>query len=205
MALRMVARRAKGQSFTILGDVAQCSGHWMYEDWELPLASLGTSDAPVELAELTVGYRVPDEFIALANAVLPEIGDTLRPTSSVRPAASLPGWQQVGEDELADHVVQRALDADRRWATVAVVDADDTRRTALADHLGDEASIDVLSPLEAKGLEFDGVIVVEPAAMYEPFRSWRPLFVAVTRAVQHLELVGCRPLPRQLATLVDVA
>ena len=202
MALRMVARRAKGQSFTILGDVAQCSGHWMYEDWGLPLASLGTSDAPVELAELTVGYRVPDEFIALANAVLPEIGDTLRPTSSVRPAASLPTWHQVHEDDLVDRVVQRAVDSGERWATVAVVDADAERRVALAESLHANESVDVLSPLEAKGLEFDGVIVVEPAAMHEPFRSWRPLFVAVTRAVQHLELVGSRPLPHQLAALV---
>ena len=203
MALRMVARRAKGQSFTILGDVAQCSGHWMYDDWDLPLASLGTADAPVELAELTVGYRVPDEFIALANAVLPEIGDALRPTTSVRPAARRPTWAHVPEPDLVDMAVERALEADARWATVAVVDADPDRRATMTERLGDAATVDVLSPLEAKGLEFDGVIVVEPAAMHEPFRSWRPLFVAVTRAVQHLELIGCRPLPDQLATLVD--
>lgn len=205
MALRMVARRAKGQSFTILGDVAQCSGQWMYEDWDLPLASLGTSDAPVELAELTVGYRVPDEFIALANAVLPEIGDTLRPTTSVRPAASPPAWEQVSDDSLIERVAQRAAEADQRWATVAVVDADPDRRAALSSALGSQSSVDVLSPLEAKGLEFDGVIVVEPASMHEPFRSWRPLFVAVTRAVQHLELVGSRPLPAQLGGLVTAA
>lgn len=205
MALRMVARRAKGQSFTILGDVAQCSGQWMYDDWELPLASLGTADAPVELAELTVGYRVPDEFIALANAVLPEIGESLRPTSSVRPASSLPVWEQVGEDDLVQRVVERARAADDRWATIAVVDAVAERRAKVVEQLGTDASVDVLSPLEAKGLEFDAVIVVEPAVMHEPYRSWRPLFVAVTRAVQHLELVGNKALPRQLADLVTSA
>ena len=205
MALRMVARRAKGQSFTILGDVAQCSGHWMYDDWDLPLASLGTSDAPVELAELTVGYRVPDEFIALANAVLPEIGDTLRPTSSVRPAAALPGWHQIAADDLVGTVAQRAGEADERWATVAVVDADSDRRDAVIAALGPDSGVDVLSPLEAKGLEFDAVIVVEPSEMYDPHRSWRPLFVAVTRAVQHLELLGSAGLPSQLVPLVGAA
>lgn len=205
MALRMVARRAKGQSFTILGDVAQCSGHWMYEDWELPLASLGTTGAPVELAELTVGYRVPDEFIALANAVLPEIGDTLRPTSSVRPAAEPPGWQQVAADHLVATVAARAVEADARWASVAVVDADPERRDAIVGAIDADSTVDVLSPLEAKGLEFDAVIVVEPAEMHDSHRSWRPLFVAVTRAVQHLDMVGTRPLPAQLVPLVVAA
>ncbi len=205
MALRMVARRAKGQSFTILGDVAQCSGHWMYDDWALPLASLGTADAPVELAELTVGYRVPDEFIALANALLPEIGETLRPTSSVRPAAALPGWHQIGADDLVATVAARAGEAAERWATVAVVDAESDRREALTAALGPDGGVDVLSPLEAKGLEFDAVIVVEPSDMYDPHRSWRPLFVAVTRAVQHLELLGSAGLPPQLIPLVRAA
>lgn len=203
MALRMVARRAKDRSFTILGDVAQCSGHWMYDDWELPLASLGAADTPVEVAELTVGYRVPDEYISLANALLPHIGDSLRPTSSVRPATSLPAWEQVPGHELLDRSIGLALAAAQRWATVAVVDADDERRTAMSQRLQDhDHVVSVLSPLEAKGLEFDGVVVVEPAAMHDPHRSWRPLFVAVTRAVQHLDLVGSRPLPPALEPLV---
>lgn len=201
MALRMVARRAKGGSFTVLGDVAQCSGDWMYDSWDLPLASLSGTDATVERCELTVGYRVPGEFISLANALLPHIATHLSQTSSVRPALEPPTWRSVERSDLMSDVEVEARAQRSRVATVAVIDADADRRASMAEALAD-TDLDVLSPTEAKGLEFDSVVVVEPGEMYDEHRSWRPLFVALTRAVQHLQLIGTQAPPEPLRTLV---
>ena len=201
MALRMVARRAKARSFTVLGDVAQCSGDWMYEDWDLPLRALASDATAVELAELTVGYRVPDEFIKLANALLPSIAPGLAPTASVRPALAPAVTRIVESQSLVEAVATRGEQLTDRWTSVAIIDADQTRLELLGDLVPE--NVDVLLPAEAKGLEFDAVLVVEPSNMEgTDGTNWRPLFVALTRAVQHLELIGSKPIPRALASLL---
>ena len=81
---------------------------------------------------------------------------------------------------------------------MAVIDIDASRRSEIVEVLGDVDGVDVLAPVDAKGLEFDGVVIVEPRDMESGPGGWRPLFVALTRAVQHLELVGAKPLPEQL-------
>ena len=59
----------------------------------------------------------------------------------------------------------------------------------------------LLDAVTAKGLEFDGVIVVEPAAIHaDGLQGPRLLFVALTRAVQHLVLLHTQPLPAALAS-----
>lgn len=198
LALRMVARRARKHSLTILGDVAQCGADWAYVDWQLPLAALASDTTPIELAELTVGYRVPDEFIALANALLPAIAPDLAPTSSVRPAAQPAQWRHVAATELDALVAQTARDQTQRWSTTGVIVAD-SHLDHLQALLAQTAGCDVLTPRQAKGLEFDAVIIVEPALMHDPQTNWRPLFVALTRAVQHLTLLTTQPLPAPLA------
>jgi len=150
------------------------------------------------MAELTVGYRVPGEFIDLANALLPSIAPDLAPTLSVRPASHPPAMHHVGAAELEATLAAKALTLRERWATVALIDADPRRRARLIGEL--DSDVDVLAPVEAKGLEFDAVIVVEPSAMYDPHGGgWRPLFVAITRSVQHLEFVGHTAAPAEIA------
>ncbi len=203
MALRMVARRALNQSFTILGDVAQCSGDWHYDGWEVPLAALTTSAANVEMAELTVGYRVPGDFIDLANALLPSIAPNLAPTTSVRPASHPPVNHVVAADALEPAIVDIAATLGTRWASVAIIDSNHQRRLRTAGQVG--AEIDVLAPVEAKGLEFDAVLVVEAAEMHDVYGGgWRPLFVALTRAVQQLHFVGRGDLPAEIAAELEV-
>ena len=223
MALRMVARRAQRRSFTVLGDVAQCSGDWMYDDWSIPLRSLANERTPVELAELTVGYRVPDEFIALANALLPSIAPDLAPTTSVRPAAAPARWLATSNEDRLGVAADVAARLSKRFSTVAVIANHDLHEALIealrasgiaadpgiqagghggADGSDGSATVDVLDPTEAKGLEFDAVVLVEPADMYHKVGSWRPLFVALTRAVQHLEMIGARPLPHAIGALL---
>jgi superfamily I DNA/RNA helicase len=85
-----------------------------------------------------------------------------------------------------------------RYGSVGVIVPDDLRA-----ELGLIEGAQVVSPSEAKGLEFDGVVVVEPAAIVEsaPDRSsgLRLLYVALTRAVQELTVVHARPLPQALS------
>ncbi len=202
MALRMVSRRAKNGSFTVLGDVAQCSGDWMYQDWDLPLQALASGAAPVELVELTVGYRVPGEFIALANSLLASIAPGLSPTSSVRSAIDPAAYRVVAQRNLISDAVTAATRLGARWSSVAVIVADDETARQMRELVSD--TVEVLQPREAKGLEFDAVLVVEAGAMNGgPTAGWRPLFVALTRAVQHLEIIGSEPLPASVKALLD--
>ena len=86
------------------------------------------------------------------------------------------------------------MSPDRRATTRVSLDQANT------DELG---TIDVLSPAEAKGLEFDAVIVVESNEMTDPTGGgWRPLFVSLTRAVQQLTLIGTHPPPKPIQTAI---
>ncbi len=69
MQLRMLARRARHRSMTVLGDLAQATGPASPGTWEETLAHLG-APANAETAELTMGYRLPGAVLSLANRLL---------------------------------------------------------------------------------------------------------------------------------------
>jgi len=211
MELRMLARRARDRSMTVLGDLAQATAPGAQRHWDDAVVHLGRSDARIE--ELGLGYRVPAPVLDYANRLLPEVAPHVRPSRSVRVGGEPPLILEVPVAHLA-HVVTtevRALAA--RWTSVGVVTpaslADevataltvagvafgDTRRTADLDD-----PVALLLPPAAKGLEFDAVVVVEPARIVreEPGGA-RILYVALTRAVQHLGVFHAEPLPAALA------
>jgi DNA helicase IV len=208
MMLRAVGRRFSTGSATVLGDLAQATTPWGATDWTEALADLGKPDAHLE--ELTLGFRVPGEVIEYAARLLPLIAPTLAPPRAVRRSR---GQLHVvaAEDPVGVAVRQVAslLDepgsiamivpdllvpvADRALERAAVVHS----QIGAADDI--EARVDIVPATLAKGLEFDHVVVVEPAdivaAEADLRTGLRRLYVCLTRAVSSLRIVHSRGVP----------
>ena len=196
MQLRMIARRARGGALTILGDVAQGTGPVAYGSWDdvLPYLSRG-GDAEVE--ELRHAYRVPREIMELALPLLETIAPgTLRPLA-YRAGGSAPVLRHVEEHELLREAYVEAARLAREEGLVALIVPDELVEPALA-HESAFDGIPLLTPREAKGLEFDHVIVVEPALVAAREQGLRELYVALTRPTTTLVVVHARPLPAEL-------
>jgi DNA helicase IV len=197
MQLRMLARRTAG-SFTILGDIAQATGPISYRSWDEILPHLpGGGEA--DRAELRHAYRVPREIMDFALPLLPHIAPELEPPVSYRTGAEPPRIVEA-EVPLACAFEEAAAFADED-GLVAVIAPASLRagRDGPAD-LFDGSRIPVLTPREAKGLEFDHVVVVEPAQIVEEAgkRGLRELYVALTRPTTTLVVTHSRPLPVEL-------
>lgn len=208
MMLRCVGRQCSTGSATVLGDLAQATTTWGVADWPSALAHLGQPAAHLE--ELTVGFRVPSGVIAFAARLLPVIAPTLAEPTSIRRAAGDLVITPTGTPlPAAVTAVGRMLALDGSIGVI-VADADvKAASAALAsagvDHgvigvEGDiEARVDVVPASLAKGLEFDHVVLVEPAAIAaaeaDEVTGLRRLYVCLTRAVTSLEVVHGEPLP----------
>ena len=213
MQYRAVGRRCSTGSATVLGDLAQGTTPWATRTWEEALHHLGKADAVVE--ELTAGFRVPREVITFASRLLPDIAPGLTPVGSVRRSpGSLVVRRTAGDPAAA--VVAACAESLRQEGSVGLVAAD-ARIPALAEALT-AAGLAYLSPGEetteatrltlvpaslAKGLEYDYVVLDEPAAVVraEPDErtGLRRLYVCLTRAVSGLTVLHAEDLPRQLA------
>jgi len=196
MQLRMVARRAGG-SFTLLGDIAQATGPVSYDRWPELLPYLeGAADAEVE--ELRHAYRVPREIMELALPLLERIAPEVEPPVAYRVGAERPRLVE------ADPPLAAAFEEAARLASaegLLAVIAPASLRGEGESALFDDSRIAVLTPREAKGMEFDHVIVVEPAQIVEEAvegQGLRELYVALTRPTTTLVLVHARPLPPEL-------
>lgn len=213
MQYRAVGRRCTTGSATILGDIAQGTTPWATATWEEALLHLGKSGAAVE--ELTQGFRVPREVIAYASRLLPAIAPGLAEATSIREAAGDFSVRAVDAVALDSAVIAACREALDREGSIGLIAAD-ARIPVLADAL-DAAGLAYLSPGEetsaearltlvpatlAKGLEYDYVVLDEPAAVVdgEPDErtGLRRLYVALTRAVSGLTVVHAAPLPEQL-------
>jgi DNA helicase IV len=230
MAWRMLLRRCPARSMTVAGDTAQRGAQWGVSSWAEVLEPHAPGAWRVE--ELTVNYRTPVEIIAVAADVLASISSELRPPRSVRETGVPPWALGVDEAELADRLpeivaAEAATTGDgklavlvpaRRAAELAgpIVAAAGAPQpgwlgtpTALRARVGGDQGQDVLSApvavltvAEAKGLEFDSVLVVDPAGMLdESPRGASDLYVALTRATQRLGVVHTGELPPVLARL----
>ena len=206
MQFRMLARRSPAGSMTVLGDLAQATGPWGYSSWDEIVQHLPTG-APVRRDELTLGYRAPGKVLDLASRLLPVAAPTVAPTRSIRAGIREPVIVRVAVGELLEESVRQAAGlADEGYLVGLVVDAGHlTAMTALAKGRPDIGLLDrdamakpitVVDATGAKGLEFDAVVVVEPAAIAgSDARGLRLLYVAMTRPIQHLTMVHSEPLP----------
>ncbi|MBO0892226.1 MAG: AAA family ATPase, partial [Acidothermales bacterium] len=211
MQLRAVGRRCSTGSATVLGDIAQGTTAWATGSWPEALTHLGKRDAHVE--ELTMGYRVPHQIIDFATRLLPHLAPDLAPARSARTSPGALDVHAVATEKLPGTVVdacRRSL-ADEGSVGLIVADARvrglgrTLTRAGLAHHvLGDddtaEQRLSLVPASFAKGLEFDRVVVVEPAEIVaaEP-RGLHRLYVVLTRAVSTLTVVHTEPLPEPLA------
>ncbi|MFJ3899994.1 HelD family protein [Streptomyces sp. NPDC090025] len=215
MECRAIARRAGFGSLTVLGDLAQGTTPWAAGDWREQLAHLGKPDAPV--IPLTTGYRVPAAIVDLANRLLPELGTGVPAGRSLRGGGAVTvrqaGGGAAGEGlvGLVGAVVAAVRDALAEEGSVGVIGPEalvPALRAALAESAGYRESgfserVTVVPAGLAKGLEYDHVVVAEPAAIVaaEP-RGLHRLYVVLTRAVSRLDLVHVEPLPAALREAV---
>ncbi|SNX62169.1 DNA helicase IV [Streptomyces sp. TLI_55] len=202
MECRAIARRAVFGSLTVLGDLAQGTTPWAARTWGGLLAHLGRPDAAV--VPLTTGFRVPEAVVGLANRLLRRLDVDVPEARSLRRDGEL-RVREAGDD-LLGAVVAAVRDALGREGSVGVIaaDGDVPRVRAALDAAGvpvagpdDLAARVTLVPASlVKGLEYDHVVAVEPAAIAEAEeRGLHRLYVVLTRAVSGLEVVHGRPLP----------
>jgi len=222
MQCRAVGRRCATGSATVLGDVAQATTAWAAGTWDETLRHLGKPEAVRE--ELTQGFRVPRQVIEYAARLLPFAAPQLAPPTSVRQSAG--ALDVVAVADVPDAVVAAAVEALGREGSIGVIAADASvgaLAKALAArgirHLilgaeepgdadaegaaGETPRVALVPASLAKGLEYDQVIVAEPAdivdAEYAEVLGLRRLYVVLTRAVSALTVLHARPLPPQLA------
>jgi DNA helicase IV len=203
---------------TLVGDVAQSTAPGGQERWNDVLDAFaeaapvtkrgvagppGSPSAPLwSRAVLSIGYRVPEPILGAANELLPFTGVDATASRSVRTAGSPPRWIASDEASLGPSVARVVADVKHRHrltGVVAPVDRHDAVTAALAaaglaavDHVHQLGHDDVplFGPEQVKGLEFDGVVVVEPDEILDGTpRGARLLYVAMTRAVQELAIV----------------
>ncbi|SDT63547.1 DNA helicase IV [Jiangella sp. DSM 45060] len=205
MELRAVGRRAATGSLTVLGDIAQGTTPWATPSWPEALRHLAQDDAHLEV--LRKGYRVPAAVVEFAGQLLPVIAPGVAPPVPVR---SNPGRLDVTRTggELDAAIVDAVRDVAAREGSLGIIVADDAVDAAAAaldaaglpaGRLADDARITLVPATLAKGLEYDHVIVAEPAAIVaaEP-AGLRRLYVVLTRAVSSLTVVHREPLPDPL-------
>ena len=162
---------------------------------------LGSPDEVIR-AELDVGYRVPEQILELANRLLPHAGVEVAPTRSARTTMAAP--EIVDAPDLEPAVVAAAVALAAVHTSVAVIAPDALHAAIIAAGLpiGEAlaAPISLIGPAESKGLEFDAVVLVEPQLVAQiGEHGIRLLYVAMTRAVQHLTVVHSLGLPDALA------
>ncbi|MDG4832629.1 ATP-binding domain-containing protein [Solwaraspora sp. WMMD1047] len=216
MQLRSVGRRSATGALTLVGDLAQSTGAWARDSWDEVTAHL-PDHHPARVEALRYGYRVPRQAYQLAAQLLPVAAPAVQPPEVVRDGPAEPEVHVVGLTERAGRVVAVATGHAREGRFVGIVCPAGCRReveAALAANGVEWSSADrgelggavnLVSPQEAKGLEFDAVVVVEPEQIVaaDP-RGHRLLYVALTRTTGHLDVVCVGdPLPLTPITAPD--
>jgi DNA helicase IV len=196
MQLRMIARRTKGAGLTLLGDIAQGTGSVAYEAWHDVVHHLPGGDGAA-LEELRHAYRVPREIMDFALPLLDIIAPSTERPLAYRGGRSEPIVRRVEDDALLREAYGAAAELAADDGLLAVIVPDDLLEPALA-HPSAFDGIALLTPRQAKGLEFDHVIVVEPALIAAQHQGLRELYVAVTRPTRTLVVLHARPLPDAL-------
>jgi DNA helicase IV len=212
MAWRLLTRRCPTRSMTIVGDVAQTSGPAGTTSWERVLEPL--ADDRWRLARLTVNYRTPAEIMAATAALLAAIDPGQQPPRSVR-ETGVPPWRMATTRDalpatLAEITAAEAASEGR--LAVIVPDAriqelgEAVSRTVPGVSFGESPDLTngvvLLGVRQAKGLEFDSVLIADPAAILTGSPRGRgDLYVAMTRSTQRLGMLHPGPPPAEVAAL----
>jgi DNA helicase IV len=224
MELRMVGRRSLSGSMTLVGDIAQATGPWAPSSWDDVVTHLPARRG-WRLANLSVSYRAPSEVMELAAAVLAAALPGVEAPEPVRQTGHGPRfvpWAPSGggEDGTFGSLVARTVEEEARAVASTSGGEDGSVGVLVPAPLMDEVrgalersgvtageagagaldvQISLLALVNAKGLEFDSVIVVEPARIVEEQgQGLRALYVALTRCTRRLAIVHREPLPAPL-------
>jgi DNA helicase IV len=210
MECRAIGRRCSTGAATVLGDLAQGTTPWATATWADLLGHLGKPGA--ELRVLRTGYRVPRQILDYASRLLLQIAPELSPAFSLREDPGALDIIGVDAARLAARLASVCADAVAQPGSVAVI-AVDQQVAGLSRSLAGQAvphgvldgadpggqagpRLTLVPVTLAKGLEFDHVIVVEPAAIARAeARGLQRLYVALTRAVSRLTILHAEPLP----------
>ena len=211
MAWRMVMRRIPTRSLTVVGDVAQRGSAAGARSWAEMLDPYVRGRWREEL--LTVNYRTPAEIMAVAADVLADVAPGERPPESVRdegvPPRAVPGLARAADvvaEELAEMgdggrlavIAPRARIADLARAIPVAVPGDQTEVL--------DSPVALLTVGQSKGLEFDRVVLVDPAGILDQSPAGgHDLYVAITRATHRLTVVYDGELPASLRRLAPSA
>lgn len=209
LQLRMLGRRSRNGSMTILGDLAQATSAAAQRSWEEVARALGV-ERNYEIGHLNIGYRLPSAILDFANRLLPAAAPTVKPSESVRKAGEAPEIMRVPTSARITRAIETVKEQLSTWSSIALV-APPSLMDQLAAPLSGEVafndsrlSLELTEPVtlttasRAKGLEFDLVVVLEPGAISEE-EGLRALYVALTRAVQRVVIVHSQALPAELS------
>ncbi|MFG2434619.1 HelD family protein [Streptomyces sp. NPDC048508] len=214
MQARSLRRRiAVNGSMTVLGDLAQATGPHAYTDWDR-LGTLLSDHGDWRIAELNTSYRVPAEIMEFVAPLARTIAPTLAYPHAVREAGPDTVRTQAAEPwTLLDNTVTQTTrllgtNDGHTLRSVAVIVPDDSgwldeinRQLDQAVGLTDErrAAVSVLAAAQAKGMEYDHVLVVEPTTIADRGPAGlRQLYIALTRSTQSLTVLHTSPLPEAL-------
>ena len=216
MMWRLLGRRCPARSWTVVGDLAQRGSVAGAASWAGALDPVAAGRWRVR--ELSVSYRTPARVMAVADGMATAAGLPVTPVVSVREGVEPPRSHRrdVGDDGAVVSVVRRLLaDADEGTLAVVAPTRDVPRLSAALDaalpgQVGDghrralSARVSVLGPEEVKGLEFDDVVVVEPATVIAASSRGRSdLYVALSRPTRRLVVVHGQELPAGMDDLVE--
>ncbi len=209
MQLRMISRRSLNGSMTIVGDIAQATSAHAPASWQEVLAHLPKKN-PSRIIGLTVGYRIPKQIMDLATQVMLAAAPNQVAPVSVREGDAAPKFVQCSSGEL----LAKLIDETNRLVTelsdgnVAIVCPDEMTEEICraldsakivfgrAGASGIEFGLTVVPVSVIKGLELDGVVVVEPAKIVAAqTHGLRALYVALTRSTRRLSVVHSQALP----------
>ncbi|MEU7900360.1 ATP-binding domain-containing protein [Nonomuraea sp. NPDC049152] len=198
MAWRVVMRRVPALSLTVVGDVAQTGSAAGARSWGEMLDPYLAGRWREE--RLLVNYRTPVEIMEVAADVLRAVDPALLPPESVRQGGARPLAVQAGLDEVAALVERERGEIGEGRVGVVTSDAVHAAVAALLPGSDDlDAPVVALTVTRSKGLEFDAVVVVDPAGILA--QSARDLYVAMTRATRRLTVVHEGPLPDVLGRM----
>jgi DNA helicase IV len=211
MQLRAIGRRCRFGSATLLGDLAQRTTPWSADRWRDAVGHLDRRSVRVE--HLPRAFRAPKEVLDFANRLLPQIAPDVRPARSVRgvpgslrirtavSTAVAAAWLGALDEALAEDGSVGLVVADGAVPAVGAELAGRGIEFREVDRFDTDTRLALVPASAVKGLEFDQVVLVEPADIADPAlgpTGLRRLYTALTRAVLGLTIVHAKPLPAAL-------